>query len=196
MNKVIEIIDRREVFARAIFHVEEATFRFERFDGSLSEAITRLVLKRGESVAILIHDLSRRLVLLTEQFRYPTPERGPGWLLELPAGMVDPGETEEESARRETLEETGYELHQLTRIASVYPSPGGSSERIHIFYAATSLVDRVGRGGGIVAEGEDIRLVELSVDDAISKVRTGEIADAKTVIAIQWLELTSISPGY
>jgi ADP-ribose pyrophosphatase len=83
-------------------------------------------------------------------------------------------------------------LHGLTRIGCVYLSPGGSSERIYLFYATVSLGDQVGPGGGVLAEGEDIRLISMTATQAIAKARAGEIQDAKTLIAIQWLELMGL----
>jgi ADP-ribose pyrophosphatase len=189
MDKVVRILQRREVFHRFVFRIEEVTLEFERFDGSMSGTLTRLILDRGDSVAILLHDTDNELILLCEQFRAPTYEGGPGWLIELPAGILEAGENAEESARRETLEETGYTVRKLQPIASVYLSPGGSSERVHIFYAEVSLADRVAVGGGLAVEQEDIRLISLPRDDAFAKAREGRIFDAKTLIALQWLEL-------
>lgn len=189
MGKIIRILQRREVFHRFIFRIEEVTLEYERFDGSMSGTLTRLILNRGDSVAILLHDTHNQSLLLSEQFRAPAFEAGPGWLVELPAGILEAGEKPEECARRETLEETGYTVHALEPIASVYLSPGGSSERVHIFHAEVSLADRTASGGGLASEQEDIRLISLPSDEAFAKARQGQILDAKTLIALQWLEL-------
>lgn len=189
MDRTVHILGRREVFNRFIFRIEEVTLKFERFDGSMSKDVTRLLLDRGDSVAILLHDPSNDVVLLCEQFRVPTFDRGPGWLLELPAGMLESGESEEECTRREALEETGYRPSILRRIACVYLSPGGSSERTHIFYSTVFPTDHIGIGGGVPEEDEDIRLIIMPRDQAIEKAKDGQILDAKTLIALQWLEL-------
>jgi ADP-ribose pyrophosphatase len=189
MGKIVRILQRREVFQRFIFRIEEVTLEYERFDGSMSGTLTRLILNRGDSVAILLHDTHNQSLLLCEQFRAPAFEAGPGWLVELPAGILEAGEKPEECARRETLEETGYTVHSLEPIASVYLSPGGSSERVHIFHAEVSLADRTAGGGGLASEQEDIRLINLPSDEAFAKARQGQILDAKTLIALQWLEL-------
>ena len=104
--------------------------------------------------------------------------------------MLEQGESEEDCARRETLEETGYVVRSLDRIACVYSSPGGSSERMHIYYSEVSLADRTGKGGGLLVENEDIRLVSLPRVEAMAKLQAGQISDAKTLIALQWLELS------
>jgi ADP-ribose pyrophosphatase len=127
-------------------------------------------------------------ILLTRQFRYPTLEHGPGYLLELPAGVIEDGEDPQVAMRRELVEELGYEADQLVPISSFYVSPGGSSERVHLYYAEVSAADRVGDGGGVPAEGEMIEIVVVSVDELLSMVRDGTIADAKTIIGALWLE--------
>src|SRR5437762_11398081 len=157
MDRTVQIIQRREVFNRFIFRIEEVTFRHELFNGSMSQEITRLIFDRGDSVAMLLVDQASHCVLLCEQFRAPTWDKGPGWLIELPAGVLEHGESAEDSARREAIEETGYQVKSLRKIASVYLSPGNSSERIHVFYGDVCTSDRVGAGGGIIGEGEDIR---------------------------------------
>ncbi|HXT68562.1 MAG TPA: NUDIX hydrolase [Vicinamibacterales bacterium] len=189
MRRRVEILQRRNVFHRAIFRIDEVLLQHERFDGSMGPPITRLVLERGESVAVLPHDPVNRVVLLCEQFRLPAAGNGPGWLLEIPAGILEPGEDLEACARRELIEETGYSAGTLEPIATVYLSPGGSSERIHIFHGEIATRADAADTAGVQSEGEDIRIVPMAVDDAIAKVRAGEILDAKTVIALQWLDL-------
>jgi ADP-ribose diphosphatase len=186
----IEILQRKKVFHRFVFRIDEVRLQHELFDGSMGPPITRLVLERGDSVAVLPHDPVHRVVLLCEQFRLPTVAHGPGWLLEIPAGILETGEDVEACARREMIEETGYSVDALDPIATVYLSPGGSSERIHIFRGGIALRADAADTAGIESEGEDIRIIRMPVDEAIAKVRAGELLDAKTVIALQWLELT------
>jgi ADP-ribose pyrophosphatase len=196
MARVVRILKREPVFNRFLFRIEEVKLQHEQFSGSMSSEVTRLVLNRGDSVALLMHDTEGDVVLLCEQFRMPTFDKGPGWLLELPAGIVEKGEDEQECARREAMEEVGYVLGTLNRIACVYPSPGGSSERIYIFHALVSSNHAVERGGGLSEEGEDIRLVRMPTTEAISRARRGEFQDAKTLIALQWLALATKSGNH
>jgi ADP-ribose pyrophosphatase len=189
MARRIEILQRKKVFHRFVFRIDEVLLQHERFDGSMGPPITRLVLERGDSVAVLPHDPVNRIVLLCEQFRLPTVAHGPGWLLEIPAGILETGEDVEACARREMIEETGYSVDVLDPIATVYLSPGGSSERIHIFRGGIALRADAADTAGVESEGEDIRIIRMPVDEAIAKVRAGELLDAKTVVALQWLEL-------
>ncbi|MFT3891489.1 MAG: NUDIX hydrolase [Anaerolineales bacterium] len=135
--KKVEIVSQRYLLDD-FFKVEEAYLRFEKFDGTMSESMRRLNFERGDSVAVLVYNLDTQKLLLIEQFRYPTYPKGPGWVIETIAGMQDGQEPPEETARREANEETGLEVEAVERIASFYPSPGGSSERIHLYYVEIS----------------------------------------------------------
>lgn len=171
------------------FKVQEATVRVTRFDGQMSKPVRRLVFERGDAAAAIIVNSETHKVLLTEQFRYPAYEKGPGWIQEVVAGIIDEGEKPEETMRREIKEEIGYNVHELTPIATFYVSPGGSSERIFLYYAEVNNADHVAPGGGLASENEDIRLVELSLDELWRQLQNGELIDAKTIIAAQWLQL-------
>jgi nudix-type nucleoside diphosphatase (YffH/AdpP family) len=170
------------------FKVDEAQVSFERFDGSMTPPVRRLVFERGDSVAAVVFDRDAERLLLTEQFRFPTLEKGPGWLLEIIAGMIDAGEQPEESLKREIEEELGYRAHRIEHIAAFYVSPGGSSERIWLYYAEIGAADRVSAGGGLAREQEDIRVVWISLDEASAALKDGKIADAKTLIGLQWFQ--------
>lgn len=191
MSEPVEIVSNKPVFQRAIFRIEEIKYRQQRRDGSESEVLTRLNLERGDSAAALLYDPEADTVVLAEQFRVSTYANGDGWILELPAGVVERKQdaTEEITMRRELVEEVGYHLDSLEHILTFYLSPGGSSERIFLYYSEISPESQVGAGGGVTAEGEDIRTVVLPVEEALAKLDAGEIVDAKTIIGLQWLRL-------
>jgi ADP-ribose pyrophosphatase len=187
MDKKVDIIDKHLIFDD-FFKIDEVHLRFRRFDGQLSDPVRRLIFERGDSVAALIVNTDTQKVLLTKQFRYPTLEKGPGWLQEVVAGMIDAHEQPEEAIKREIHEEIGYQVSNLTPIATFYVSPGGSSERIYLYYAEVRTADRISAGGGLVSEHEDIELLELSFAALWDMLARGEIYDAKTLIAVQWLQ--------
>ena len=168
------------------FKVDEAELSFERFDGSMTPPVRRLVFERGDSVAAVVLDREAQRLLLTDQFRFPTFEKGPGWMIELIAGMVDRGEQPEASIRREIEEELGYRADRIEQVATFYVSPGGSSERIWAYYAEVRAAGRVSAGGGLRGEHEDIRVVSISPEEAHAALKDGKIADAKTIIGLQW----------
>ena len=183
------------------FRVMRARLQYRRFDGTLSEPVTRLDFARGKAVGVLLYDRALDAVLLVRQFRYPVfaslaAEEQSGtdvkqaWLLEIVAGVQEEGLDAVAVARKELLEEVGYELKNEPRlIATFYPSPGGSSESITLFWAEVSPGERTGPGGGLVAEGEDTELVSLPLARALAMISSGEIRDAKTIIALQHLAL-------
>ena len=187
MKKVL--VEQTKYILDDFFKVEEALIHFEKFNGEMSPLARRLSLERGDSVAVLVYNVDMQKLILVNQFRYPTHKNGHGWIIETIAGMVDAGETPEETAKREVTEEVGLNIVALEHIATFYTSPGGSSERIHLFYSEVSGEDAKYKGaGGLVSEGEDIKAEELSLEEALSKIKSSEIMDAKTIIGIYWLE--------
>lgn len=186
--KKVEIESQRYVLDD-VFKVEEAMLRFEKFDGAMSGTVRRLSLERGNAVAMLVFNRDTQKLLLINQFRYPTYHNGHGWMTETIAGMIDAGEAPEEAVRREAKEETGLDVQAVEFIASFYPSPGGCSEQIHLFYVEiadpTARYDRI---GGLASENESILTLELSLEEALAGIRSGEIRDAKTIIGIFWLQ--------
>jgi nudix-type nucleoside diphosphatase (YffH/AdpP family) len=169
------------------FKVEEVHLRYERFDGQMSPVVRRLNFERGDSVAAIIFDPKSQHILLVNQFKYPAYEKGQGWITETVAGMLDEDESPESAARREVEEETGYKVLKLEHISTFYVSPGGSSERIILYYAEVEETNKIKAGGGLAGENEDIMTVELSLAEALQQIQSGEIADAKTIVGILWL---------
>ncbi len=181
-------IERQQRIYDGFFKLDQVTLSYERFDGTMSPRQAILNLERGDAVGVLLHDIQRDVLIFAEQFRYAAYERtGQGWILDIIAGMVEEGESAEQVARREAMEEAGYRLEELEFIATFFVSPGGTTERIHLFYAPLSAPQRLSEGGGIGSE--DIRLVELSFREAWTGLQDGRICDAKTIIALQWLKL-------
>src|SRR5262245_42366553 len=106
------------------FKVDEAQVSYERFDGCMSPVVRRLSFERGDFVAALIFNPKKQCIILVNQFKYPTYEKGPGWITETVAGMVDKDESPDMAIRREVLEETGYKIDKLEHISTFYLSPG------------------------------------------------------------------------
>ncbi len=184
--KKVEITSRRRILDD-FFKVDEVTVSFERFNGSMSPPQRRLVFERGDSVAAIMLDIDRQVLLFTHQFRLPTQASGPGWIVECVAGMIGAGEKPAVALRREIEEELGYEMARLTPIAAFYVSPGGSSERVFLYYAEVRPAYRTMPGGGKPSEGEDIQTIEVPLADLDKIIDGGRIIDAKTLIGLLWL---------
>ena len=178
------------------FKLDVYELRHKQFNGDQSQIIRREVLERGHAVAVLPYDPVRDEVVLIEQFRPATlsvhkntPEM-PAWLIEIVAGIVEPGETLQDVARRETIEESGCSIIGDLEIIipRYYASPGCSSETVQIFYGQ---VDSEKAGGlhGLDEEGEDIRVFTKSSDECFAMLRDGIFCNAPTIMAIQWLML-------
>ena len=171
--------------------IDEVKVSFDRLSGpGRIEGQTRLVLERGDSAAVLIHDLDDDVVLLTEQVRVPTVGKGPGVIREVVAGSMEPGESAEDCIVRELEEEIGYRVGKaaLKKIGLFYVSPGGTSERIILFYAKVRTRQRVNSGAsGVASEGEDIVTVKIKREAFVRQALSGKIDDAKTLIAGLWL---------
>jgi len=184
----VEVSSRRRLY-EGFFQLEQARLRFERFDGSMSREVERLVFERGDSVAVLLFNARRRTVTLVEQFRYPVYLReGQNCrLLEVVAGTMEHGDAPEDVARAELLEEAGYSVGRLEHVTTFYASPGAGTERIHLYLAHVNSKARVGAGGGLPDHGEDVRVVEMPLEEALGLVRSGVIRDAKTIIALKHL---------
>lgn len=198
----VKILDQTEDYQFGEqFRVTRATLQYRRFDGRMSKPVTRINFERGDSVGVLLYDPHDDAVILVRQFRYPVyaalgphEREGDGargaWLLEIVAGVVDEGRTAKEVAHKELLEEAGYEVEDdLQYITTFYPSPGGTSERVYLFLGEVDHDQRIGKGGGVVAEGEDTQVVVLPFHEAMDMVADGRIRDAKTIIALQHLAL-------
>ena len=151
--------------------------------------MTRELILRPRAVGVLLFDPAQQQVVLVRQIRVGMLDEGQNlWLLELVAGMVESGEEPIEVAARESLEEANTKPQDLLQICEYYNSPGISNERITLF---CGRVDATQAGGifGLDAEHEDIEVVVLSLADALAKVASGEINNAMSIIALQWLQL-------
>jgi ADP-ribose pyrophosphatase len=182
------VVESKRRLLDDFFKIDEVLLRFEKFDGQMSPVVRRLILDRGDAVAALVFNTTTQRLIFVNQFRCPTVEKGPGWVSEIVAGMVDADESPEAAVRREILEEVGFNVATLERISSFYVSPGGSTERVFLYYAEVDDAGKVEAGGGVDAEHEDIELVELDIAAALREAEAGGIVDAKTILALYWFE--------
>ncbi|GAB6068729.1 ADP-ribose diphosphatase [Methylothermus subterraneus] len=178
-----------EVAYQGFFRLIRFKLRHTLFRGGWSKVLTRELFCRGNCVAVVAYDPIADRVVLIEQFRVGAlPQADPKWMLEIVAGAIEEGETAEEVARRELLEEAGLSPIELRLITEFYTSPGGSSEKISLFYAR---VDAAQAGGihGLDAEGEDIRVHVFGFEEAFAMVESGRINSGIPILGLQWLAL-------
>ena len=168
-------------------------FDYQRSDGQW-QSQQRESYDRGNGAAILLYDLQRRTVVLTRQFRYPCFVNGhDALMIEVPAGVLDSADPEQ-CIRAEAEQEAGYRVPAPRKVFEAFMSPGAVTERLHFFVAEVSATERIGAGGGLHEEGEDIEVFDCDFDDALAMVARGEIVDAKTILLLQWAALNLFAP--
>ncbi|WP_148861683.1 NUDIX domain-containing protein [Marinobacter fonticola] len=182
-------IENRETLFKGFFQMDRLRLSHIRFAGGYTEVFDRELFVRGDATCVLPYDPQRDEVVLLEQFRPGALWRDQSpWLLELVAGMNEPGETPEDVAHREAEEEAGLEFRQLEKICSYLVSPGGTTEMVSLYCGHVSTE---GAGGlyGIEAEHEDIRAHVMAADEALRMIADGRINNAAAIIALQWLTI-------
>jgi len=179
----------KKLLYRGFFKLYRFELKHDLFDGGESPVLTRELLDRHHAAAVLPYDPVRDELVLIEQFRIGAAEDASGpWVMEIIAGLLEPGETAEQLVHREAMEEAGCRITDVIPVHHYYSSPGSSNEKIQIYVART---ETEGLGGvhGIDEEGEDIRVHVVSSDTAFDWLDQGRIDSALPIIALQWFRL-------
>lgn len=177
-----------QVLSKDWYVLKKTRFERQRRDGTWQE-LTRETYDRGNGATILLYNLEHRSVILTRQFRYPAYVNGhSGMLIEAAAGLLDEA-SPEDRIRAEVEEETGFQVSGVQRIFQAFMSPGSVTERLYFFVAAYTRDKQASDGGGNVAEGEDIEVLEVSIEDALTAIESGAIQDGKTIMLLQYAAL-------
>jgi ADP-ribose pyrophosphatase len=192
----VEVVERRQGYG-GYFRIDRYRLRHRLFDGGWSGEMVREVFERGHAVAVLLYDPNLDRVVLVEQFRvgaflagtsrWFAPDFSP-WLVECVAGIIDEGETPEEVARREAVEEADCPIGELIPICHYLVSPGGTTESVFLF---CGRVDSSKAGGvhGLTEEHENIRVLVAPAAEAFRWLDEGRLVNAMVIIAVQWLKL-------
>jgi ADP-ribose pyrophosphatase len=185
----VQVEARHYAYAN-FFSVEEYNLSFRRFDGTMSPVVNRATFISGDAVTVLPYDPVRDRVLLVEQFRAGPYARGDAnpWQLEAIAGRIDPGETAEDAARREAVEEAGLDLGALLPVAGYYPTPGAKTEFLYSYVALVDLPDGAAGVFGVEGEAEDIRGHLVPFERLMALVASGEISNAPLILTALWLQ--------
>ena len=172
--------------------LNKVTFDYKKSDDTVESHI-REVYDRGNGAAILLYNKAKKTVVLTRQFRLPTYLNGnkTGMMIEVCAGLLDK-DNAEKAVIRETEEETGYRLSKVEKVIETYMSPGSVTEILYLFVGAYDETMKVGNGGGLDAEQENIEVLEYSFDEAYSLIESGEITDAKTIMLLQHAKIKGL----
>jgi nudix-type nucleoside diphosphatase (YffH/AdpP family) len=183
----VRIKDAR-ILSAEHYVLKSVSLEYRRSDGKW-QTMSREVFDRGNAAALLPYNLAQRSVVLVQQFRLPTFLNGhDDLMIEAAAGMLD-NASPERRIRAEAEEETGYRLHHVHKVFEAFMSPGSVTEKLHFFVAEYDPSMRIGPGGGLAEEGEDIEVLELPIDEALAMIADGRIVDAKTIMLLQYAAL-------
>lgn len=176
----------KEPLYDGFFKMVRYDFRHKLFNGGWTDTVQREIFERGHAVAVLPYDPKTEEFVLIEQIRIGAlPTSQTPWLIEIIAGIIDEGESPESVCHREAHEEAGIQLDDLTKALSYLSSPGGTTERIHVFVGRTDATLAHGVHG-LHTESEDIKVYRVAEQDAWKWLQNGQIDNAASIIALQW----------
>ena len=185
-------ITNTEVLANNWYTLRKITFDYQKKDQTW-ETQVREAYDRGNGATILLYNTTNQTVMLTRQFRMPTYLNGneTGMMIEACAGLLDQ-DNAEDCIKRETEEETGYQVKDVRKIFEVYMSPGSVTEIVHFFVGEYTKDMKVNDGGGVADEQENIDVLEFPFQQAYDMIASGEIKDAKTIMLLQYAKINGI----
>lgn len=148
---------------------------------------------RGNGATVLLYNKKKRTVVLISQFRMPTYLNGnaSGMMIETCAGLLD-GDDPETCVIKEAEEESGFKVTHVEKVFEAYMSPGAVTEIIHYYIAEYNDRDKIGEGGGLASEQEDITVLEVDFDKAFDMIKSGQIKDAKTIMLLQYAKIEGL----
>lgn len=181
-----------EILSDNWYILKKITYQYVKENGD-NKTQVRESYDRGNGATILLYNKEQQTVILTRQFRLPTFINGnsDGMMIEACAGLLDQ-DNPEDCIKRETEEETGYKITEVKKIFEAYMSPGSVTEILHFFIAAYSKDMKVNEGGGVAGEEENIEVLEVNINEAITMIANGEIKDAKTIMLLQYAKLNRV----
>ena len=190
-NPKIKLI-KSEILSDNWYTLRKITYDYQKKDGTW-ETQYREAYDRGNGATILLYNKLNQTVILTRQLRIPTYLNGneTGMMIEACAGLLD-SENAEDCIKRETEEETGYQINEVRKIFEVYMSPGSVTEIIHFFVGEYAKEMKVNEGGGLDEEQENIEVLEIPFEKALQMITTGEIKDAKTIMLLQYAKIHNL----
>ncbi|WP_372794984.1 NUDIX domain-containing protein [Lutibacter sp.] len=174
------------------YKLDKINFDYQLKNGSWQQQ-SRESYDRGDGAAILLYNPTKKTVILTKQFRMPSylNENEDGMMLEVCAGLLDDDDPLT-CIKKEAEEETGYKINNPTKLFEIYSTPGAVTEKIHYFIAEYNDEMKMNEGGGLEEETEEIEVLELNFEIALTMISTGEICDAKTIILLQYAQINKL----
>ena len=188
MESKFKIINKKNIH-NGFFKMNEITLKYRKYDGSWSNKIKRELFGGAQVSAVLPYDPLKKEIILIQQFRPGTISKNfDNYLNEIVAGIIDPGEKPETTAKRECMEETGCKVKKLIPIQGYFPAPGSSESFYHLFLAEieTFVGQRI---LGLKTENEDILVKRYKISEIKKMLQNKQILNGLTLIALQWFFL-------
>lgn len=191
MDATVRILNT-EILSDNWYVLKKIQYEILEKNGSWKKQV-REAYDRGNGATILLYNKLQQTVILTRQFRLPSFINGNenGMLIETCAGLLDQ-DNPEDCIRRETEEETGYQITDVKKVFEAYMSPGSVTEILYFFVAAYNKDMKVSDGGGVAEEQENIEVLELPFSQALKMIESGEIKDGKTIMLLQYAALNQL----
>ena len=191
MNPKIKNI-KTEVLSDNWYTLNKISFDYQMPNGEWVNQ-SRESYDRGNGATILLYDKSKKTIILIKQFRMPSYVNGNknGVIIETCAGLLD-GDPPEVCVKKEAFEETGIKINKVKKVFEAYMSPGAVTEIIHFFIGEYNDQMKIGKGGGVDDEHEDIEILEIHYEKALQMISDGEIKDAKTIMLLQYMALNKL----
>lgn len=179
-------IQEVEVLSNDWYELNKITFDYLRNDGTW-QTQKRESYERGSGATVFLFNKETQNIILIRQFRMPSFMNGneTGLLIETCAGLLDKDDPET-CIKKEIEEETGYRIPKVSKVFEAYMTPGAVTEQIHFFIGEYTNEMQVNAGGGLDEEQEDIEVLEMPFEKAVSLLKNGEIKDAKTIMLLQY----------
>ncbi|MDC8003497.1 GDP-mannose pyrophosphatase NudK [Aureisphaera galaxeae] len=192
MNNPKINITKTEVLSDNWYTLRKVTYEYQKDDGTV-ETHAREAYDRGNGAVILLYNKEKGTVILTRQFRMPTYVNGNenGMMIEACAGLLDE-DNPEDCIKKETQEETGYQIKEVQKVFESYMSPGSVTEILYFFVAEYTDDMKTSEGGGLAEEEENIEVLELAFEEALKMMDNGEIRDAKTIMLLQYAQIHNL----
>ncbi|MEZ4668616.1 MAG: NUDIX domain-containing protein [Anaerolineae bacterium] len=191
LNENLIQIKSVETLSDDWYVLKKTTYDYLRRDGSW-QTVSRETYDRGNGATILLYNPTRNTVVLTRQFRFPAyVNQHSGMLIETCAGLLDEDDPVT-AIQREAEEETGYIIRQPQKVFEAFMSPGSVTERLYFFVAEYQEYEKTTVGGGLETDGEDIEVLEIPFKQAVAMIESGEIADGKTIMLLQYAALKKL----
>ena len=183
---------KKELLSDNHFILNKFTFEYQKEDGTW-EPQMREAYDHGNGAAILLFNRETQSLILTRQFRFPTFINGnvSGMMIEVCAGLLE-ADDPETCIIKEVFEETGYQIEKVEKIYEAYMTPGSVTEKLHFFIGEYTDDMKVGSGGGVEGESENIEVLEITFAKALEMIKSGEIDDAKTIMLLQYAQINGL----